>query len=106
MPGPCGPCGISHSGPVNDKCPIHKRITRSTATTKTAAETLSKTEMAMALVKEDRQPVREHGHMDSDDSDEEERKLATQLHPLERRKRIAEMSACSRTLMAELANLS
>ena len=101
----CGPCGVLHSGPVNDKCTIHKRITRSTATTKAAAKT-SKMEMVTALVKEERQPVREQAHTDSDDSDEEERKLATQLRALEHRKCIAEMSARSRTLMAELAKLS
>ena len=102
----CGPCGVSHSGPVNDKCTIHKRTTWSTATTKAAARTSSKMEMATALVKEERQPVREQGHTDSDDSDEEERKLATQQHALERRKRTAEMSARLRTLTAELAKLS
>ena len=37
-----GPCGVLHSGPVNDKCTSHKRTTCPTAATKMAEKISSK----------------------------------------------------------------
>ena len=48
----CTPCGSSHCGPVNEKCPVHKRIIRSALSTKITTKSSVKADMAMALVKE------------------------------------------------------
>ena len=84
----------------------HRTTRSATAAAKASVKPSNKPDMATALVKEERQPVHELVHTESEQSDEEEHKLATQLRSLERKKCIAEMSARSRTLTAELANLS
>ena len=77
----CAPCGASHTGLVNEKCARKTssecRITRSaTATAKATVKPSNKPDMATVLVKEERQPVHELVHTESEESDEEERKLA------------------------------
>ena len=66
------------------KCPVYKRTARSAASTKTTTKMVVKAEMATALVKEERPGSHEPTHSKTEDSDDEERKLATKLRSLER----------------------
>ena len=99
----CAPCGVSHTGLVNEKgvrkTSSERRTTRSaTAAAKSNAKPSNKMDMATALAKEEKQPVHELVHTESEESDEEERKLAVQLRSLERKTCMAEMRARSWTL--------
>ena len=90
----CAPCGASHTGLVNEKC-AHKisserRTSRSAnAAAKATVKPTNRTGMATVLVKEERQPFHELVH-ESEESDVEERKLATQLRSLECKKTYGE----------------